>query len=115
LAQILTETDAEFNRLPIFVRPMARQGFKSKAGQSLPDWQRTIAALEVNPDVPPQNLSERLDKLANYYRDVPKETARFTRDEEMLRQVAQVSNQRLTVILQLQEQLKDQWTRRDNP
>jgi hypothetical protein len=106
LAQILTETDAEFTRLPIFVRPMARQGFKSKAGQSLPDWQRTIAALEASPAAPPQNLSERLDKLANYYRDVPKETARFTRDEEMLRQISEITQQRVTIIQQLQQQLK---------
>ena len=106
LAQILTETEAEFNRLPIFVRPMARQGFKSKAGQSLPDWHRMIAAVEANPATPLQNLSEQLDKLANYYRDVPKETARFTRDEEILRQIAEVTQQRLAVIQQLQQQLK---------
>ena len=90
----------------IFVRPMARQGFKSKAGQSLPDWHRMIAAVEANPATPLQNLSEQLDKLANYYRDVPKETARFTRDEEILRQIAEVTQQRLAVIQQLQQQLK---------
>jgi NAD(P)-dependent dehydrogenase (short-subunit alcohol dehydrogenase family) len=106
LAQILTETEAEFNRLPVFVRPMARQGFKSKAGQSLPDWQRMIAALEANPSAPPQNLFERLDKLANYYRDVPKETARFTRDEDMLRQITAVTQQRLVVIRHLRTQWK---------
>jgi len=105
LAHILTDTEAEFNRLPIFVRPMARQGFKSKAGQSLPDWQRMIAAWEANPAVPPQNLSDRLDQLVNYYRDVPKETARFTRDEDMLRQITAVTQQRLTVIRQLLQQL----------
>jgi hypothetical protein len=106
LAHILTETEAEFNRLPIFVRPMARQGFKSKAGQSLPDWRRMIAALEANPTAPPQDLSERLDKLANYYRDVPGETARFTRDEDLLRQISEVTQQRMTIIQQLRHQLK---------
>jgi hypothetical protein len=106
LAHILTETEAEFNRLPIFVRPMARQGFKSKAGQSLPDWHRMIAALEANPAAPPQDLSERLDKLANYYRDVPRETARFTRDEDLLRQISEVTQQRMTIIQQLRHHLK---------
>ncbi|HTP07168.1 MAG TPA: SDR family oxidoreductase, partial [Anaerolineae bacterium] len=106
LAHILAETEAEFNRLPIFVRSMARQGFKSKAGQSLPDWQRMIATLEANPAAPPQNLSERLDKLANYYRDVPKETARFTRDEDLLRQITEVTQQRIAIIQQLRTQLR---------
>jgi NAD(P)-dependent dehydrogenase (short-subunit alcohol dehydrogenase family) len=106
LAYILTETEAEFNRLPIFVRPMARQGFKSKAGQSLADWQRLLAAAEANPAARPHDLPERLEKLANYYRDVPKETARFTRDAETLRQISEVTQQRLTIIQQLQQQLK---------
>lgn len=106
LARILTETEAEFSRLPIFVRPMARQGFRSKVGQSLPDWQRMFATLEANPIAAPQNLSERLEKLADYYRDVPKETARFTRDEGVLQHVIGVTQQRLAVIQQLQQQLK---------
>jgi NAD(P)-dependent dehydrogenase (short-subunit alcohol dehydrogenase family) len=106
LARMLTETEAEFNRLPIFVRPMARQGFKNKCGQSLADWQRLLAKMETNPADRPNDLSERLEKLARYYRDVPKETARFTRDADLLRQVAEVCSQRLIVIHQLQEQLQ---------
>ncbi len=39
-------------------------------------------------------------------RDVPKETARFTRDEDMLRQITAVTQQRLSVIQQVREQLK---------
>ncbi len=65
-----------------------------------------IATLGANPAAPPPNLPERLDKLANYYRDVPKETARFTRDEDMLRQITAVTQQHLSVIQQVREQLK---------
>ncbi len=108
LANILTETDAELNRLPIFVRPMARQGFKSKAGQSLADWRRMLSTLETGTASAPANLAEQLEKLASYYRDVPKETARFTRDAEMLRQVAELCGQRLGVIQKLREQSKSQ-------
>jgi len=106
VAHMLTETDAEFGRLPIFVRPMARQGFKSKTGQSVADWQRMFATLETRTSHLPKNLSEQLAKLAGYYRDVPKETARFTRDTEMLWQVTELSGQRVGVIQQLREQLK---------
>lgn len=35
----ILETEAEFNKLPLFVRPMARRGFKGKSGKSLQDWQ----------------------------------------------------------------------------
>jgi hypothetical protein len=37
LGTILEETEAEFSRLPIFFRPMARAGFKNKSGHSLQD------------------------------------------------------------------------------
>jgi NAD(P)-dependent dehydrogenase (short-subunit alcohol dehydrogenase family) len=111
LAGILNETETEFNRLPVFVRPMARQGFKSKSGQSLADWKRLLSTLETGKSPVPLNLSEMLEKLAGYYRDVPKETARFTRDEQTLRQVAELSGQRIGVINKLREQLKswDAW------
>ena len=99
---VLAETDAEFNRLPIFVRPMARNGFKGKAGQSLTDWQRRLAALGEGEARASADLPECLEKLAGYYRDVPKETARFTRDAEMLRQVTEVCRQRIGVIERLQ-------------
>ncbi len=106
LTMILVETDEEFNRLPIFVRPMARQGFKSKAGESLADWQRLLATLKNDTSAVPANLSERLEKLVQYYRDVPKETARFTRDAEMLQQVAELTKQRIGVIEKLREGLR---------
>ncbi len=102
LKRILAETESEFNRLPIFARPLARGGFKSKAGASLADWQRLLSALETGQAAPP-DLHARLEKLAGYYRDVPKETARFTKDAAMLQQVAQTCAQRIVVIEALKE------------
>jgi NAD(P)-dependent dehydrogenase (short-subunit alcohol dehydrogenase family) len=102
LAVSLIETEAEFNKLPAFIRPMARNGFKSKAGQSLADWQRTLAQLEADlqaGNYPTQpNLTGLLQKLSVYFRDVPKETARFTRDEDFLRQIGEISRQRMALI-----------------
>jgi NAD(P)-dependent dehydrogenase (short-subunit alcohol dehydrogenase family) len=103
LVNILIETEEEFNRLPIFVRPIARQGFKTKTGQSLADWKRLLSALEAGPTPISLNLSEMLEKLVNYYREVPRETSRFTRDEETLRQVADLSSQRIGVIQELHQ------------
>ena len=108
LAAVLAETDAELNRLPVFVRPIARQGFKSKTGQSLSDWHRLLSALTAGTSGPPADFAQRLDKLTGYYRDLPRETARFTRDEETLRHVAEVSGQRIGVIGKLRDRYIDQ-------
>lgn len=98
LAQVLVETGKEFEKLPVFVRPIARQGFKGKAGAGLEDWQRALVTWKDNPASPPSGITARLDKLAAYYRGVPAETARFTRDADLLRQVQEICDQRLALI-----------------
>jgi NAD(P)-dependent dehydrogenase (short-subunit alcohol dehydrogenase family) len=108
--EILAATGKEFEKLLIFVRPMARNGFKGKSGQSLENWQRSLTAVQEklgkgSTEGAPAVISG-LDKLIEYYRGVPRETARFTRDQEMLRQVAVLSDQRIAAILQLQAGLR---------
>jgi NAD(P)-dependent dehydrogenase (short-subunit alcohol dehydrogenase family) len=107
---ILVETENEFNKLPVFVRPMARSGFKGKAGQSAADWQRSLAVLrsDIEAGKPPSqaNIPALLEKLIVYYRDVPKETARFTKDADFLRQVSETSNQRIAILENLIQSLK---------
>lgn len=98
LAQILVETETEFNKLPIFVRPMAKSGFKAKAGMSLPDWQRLITSVLSDSSVLPEITPKRLEALATYFREVPKETARFTNDEETLNLVNYTALSRLEVV-----------------
>jgi NAD(P)-dependent dehydrogenase (short-subunit alcohol dehydrogenase family) len=94
LQEALVETEAEFGRLPFFVRPLARSAFKSKAGQSLPDWGGTATQLVkrleaggADPQPDYARLRPQLDALATYYRGVPAETARFTRDAAVLTEV----------------------------
>jgi NAD(P)-dependent dehydrogenase (short-subunit alcohol dehydrogenase family) len=102
LKAIFQETDAEFSKLPAFIRPMARAGFKSKSGLSLADWQKTIAQLASEMETgrinSRSNLPASLGRLINYYRDVPKETARFSKDAEFLQQVSETSRERIAVI-----------------
>jgi NAD(P)-dependent dehydrogenase (short-subunit alcohol dehydrogenase family) len=103
LQEIIAQTGAEFNRLPVFVRPIARSGFKSKAGQSLQDWSRTATALTAHlaqgaPSPDPARLAALFDKLVTYYEGVPAETARFTKDAETLCQVTQLSQDRIVLI-----------------
>lgn len=107
LAGAVAETGKEFEKLPVFVRPIARQGFKNKAGQSLDDWQRSLLALaEPAPGAPsPAGLAERLDKLIVYFRGVPAETGRFTRDAALLRQVEETCERRIALIEEIQKRL----------
>jgi NAD(P)-dependent dehydrogenase (short-subunit alcohol dehydrogenase family) len=102
LASSLLETEAEFNKLPAFIRPMARSGFKNKTGQSLADWQKTVIRLEADiragRDPSQANLAGLLEKLYMYFRDVPKETSRFTRDTDFLQQIGEISRQRMALI-----------------
>lgn len=91
LLQVLAETEKEFNRLPIFVRPMARQGFKGKSGRALPDWQHSLEVLlqafdentaeagTLQLPVEAAWIAHNLSGLARYYHEVPAETGRFTR------------------------------------
>jgi NAD(P)-dependent dehydrogenase (short-subunit alcohol dehydrogenase family) len=111
----LVQTDAEFDKLPVFARPLARGGFKSKTGQRLPDFQRAISTLvghlqrmqatyatgdaEFMVDQP--RLAVWLERLVGYYEAVPAETARFTRDAATLSLVRQQTADRVFTIRQL--------------
>lgn len=90
LRAVLAETAAEFDQFPIFVRPIARGGFKKKTGLSLEDWERRLS---TSPDEL-SALSMPLEALVRYYQETPRETARFTRDAETLRMVTEVSRRR---------------------
>lgn len=105
LAAILKEIDAEFNKLPVFVRPLARQGYKSKAGASTMDWQRAIEQAagqgQIGNLIAGKNSTEMLEKLDRYIREVPQETARFTNDEQVIGEIRQITQKRLAVLHEL--------------
>ncbi|MCL5997375.1 MAG: SDR family oxidoreductase [Chloroflexi bacterium] len=112
LQAVVEQIAAEFDRLPVFVRPLARSGFKSKAGQSIQEWGRTAAMLtdQLNHIAAPDGtalptlradfprLQALSEKLVDYLEGVPAETARFTKDATMLRQVSQLVAERKAVV-----------------
>jgi NAD(P)-dependent dehydrogenase (short-subunit alcohol dehydrogenase family) len=118
LSQVICETEAEFQKLPVFVRPMARGGFKSKSGGSLADWKRGLDELcskfhQLQTGNPSDGMSqqdiirwtERFEKLRGYYQGVPAETARFTKDPELMEEIGRISGKRLALIASLQAEL----------
>ena len=115
LARILANTGDELDQLPVFARPMARSGFKKKAGLRLQDWTRNTAdiillleggKMDDNARQQLHAFHARLNGLSVYYRDVPAETARFTRDEQMLNMVRQTTRERLDVLQRLEAALQ---------
>jgi hypothetical protein len=110
LEAMLAETGQEFGRLPAFIRPTAKSGFRSKAGMTLEDWQRFAADLERElkagkaPSGP--DLCAQLQRLTVYYHDVPREAARFSKDPVFLRQVAETSAHRAEILEALIAALK---------
>jgi NAD(P)-dependent dehydrogenase (short-subunit alcohol dehydrogenase family) len=118
--ELLAETEAEFGKLPIFARPMAHNGFKKKSGLSMQDWKYNAAELhnrltslsKAEPGAAEAlaSISAKLlplfPRLIDYYRGVPAETARFTRDQAFLAEVTQRVAARETTILALSEGLR---------
>ena len=119
LTEQIAAIEADFSRLPVFVRPLARSGFKSKAGQSLADWQRSAATLSEQAQQIHDGdsyerasfqssytrLRPRLAGLISYHQGVPAETARFSKDPALLREVTSLSQERIALIEQLRAAL----------
>jgi hypothetical protein len=112
LLDAVESTDEEFNRLPFFVRTMARSGFRRKVGVAVNDLKElleqihqasnniidVLAESNQDPEAIPRTdiahcllhcsqIVSVLSQLEQYYEEVPKEMSRFIRDEQALREV----------------------------
>ena len=112
LASLLMDTDSDFDRLPVAVRPMARGAFLSKVGYRSQDVLRAVHKLgeqivrmqashsatdtEFQVDYP--RLAGLFERLINYYQAVPDETARFTNDPILLGQLRRQMAERQALI-----------------
>ncbi len=101
---MLNETEAELNQLPVFVRPIAKRGFKQKTSNNLSDWQNLLVRIK-NGNPIPGDFRTQLENLKNYYKDVPAETSRFTRDKAVLDQVLKLTDERIALINKIQARL----------
>ncbi|MCL4514073.1 MAG: SDR family oxidoreductase [Firmicutes bacterium] len=123
LQEAISETKAEFDRLPIFIRPMARGAFASKAGQAIQEWARTAfllydgltkanggdeSALNDLREQSPR-FKELLRKLAAYYKAVPGESSRFIKDPEAMKEIRRIMAEREELVLSLNRALDLLW------
>jgi hypothetical protein len=108
LREVISQTHTELNGLSFFVRPLALGLFKSKAGQSIQDWERTVThlidqlkKLEGSDEKTGAALCAHyptlrglLNKLIDFCQAVSIEMTRFTQDPTVLNNVKQVATQR---------------------
>lgn len=123
LQEAISETRAEFDRLPIFIRPMARGAFASKAGQAIQEWARTASLLydgltkanggdeSALNDLRAQSprFKELLRKLTAYYKAVPGESSRFIKDPEAMKEIRRIMAEREELALSLGRALDLLW------
>lgn len=91
---------ADWERMPFFVRPMARAGFEKRTGHGADGWERTLAelarALEGDEDAARRAVAARrelpaaLERLAEHYRAAPERAGKLMGGErlEALRRVS---------------------------
>lgn len=117
--RVVSDTVAEFERFPVFVRPLVQRGLKVKSGQRAQDWPRTVAELAVQlrgmaaGDATAEaafraaypRLRLLLEGLARYYRESPAEAARFTRDAAFIAEATRIANEREVAVRSLLEAL----------
>ncbi|BAS26712.1 SDR family NAD(P)-dependent oxidoreductase [Limnochorda pilosa] len=112
----LTATAQELERLPVFARTLARQGFKKQVGLGVKEsvaLAERLAEQMAASDSPPGNpdLHRWLTGLAGYFHGVPAQTARFTRDEAMLAEVGRTMAEREEIVRALQAAVERAGTR----
>jgi len=100
---ILEDTEKEFGKLPAFVRPLAKKGFKNKSGMSITDWLASFKNFQSAQAKFPTKLKNGLDGLIRYYQEVPQEMARFTRDKAVLQEIVNLSEERVRTIKSFQQ------------
>jgi NAD(P)-dependent dehydrogenase (short-subunit alcohol dehydrogenase family) len=115
LATMLLDTDVEFDRLPVAVRPMARGVFLSKVGHRSQDVLRAVNKLgdqllrmqgshsgtdtEFQVDFP--LIADLFERLGAYYRSVADETTRLTPDPVLAGQLRHQMAEREALIQNL--------------
>ena len=91
LEQFIADNQAEINKVSVFLRPLARSFFQSRAGQSPQDWAQTLAELSALLRRMEQSdaaafaslagsypvLRQKLLQLIDYCQAVPEQAARF--------------------------------------
>lgn len=125
LYEIARVTDEEFNKLPFFARPMARGGFKKKAGISNGDLNELLknmcgffksAASDSNGDTGNRvgeymNRYSRMGKILQglcvYYQEVPGETSKFIKDEKVLDDITKQCRDREIACVRLYNTLSE--------
>lgn len=102
----LDETDAEYARMPFFVRPMVRRGFEKRTGHDVAGWRRMLD--DAARGQVATGLAAALAQLAAHYDGAPERAKKGmgARPDE-LREVERRSRERAAAARALADALRD--------
>ncbi|MDA8097413.1 MAG: SDR family NAD(P)-dependent oxidoreductase [Clostridia bacterium] len=120
LSTVVDRMEEGFNRLPMFIRPIAVSALRKQTGLNLREWRNWTSELlagagelsrtgrdgdtglipgSVRRLVASEDWEGALLGLAGYLKGIPEQVARFTKDQEGLRQLAEVAHQQEQAVL----------------
>lgn len=120
LSTVVDRMEEGFNRLPMFIRPIAVSALRKQTGLNLREWRNWTSELLAGAGelsrtgrdgdtglipgsarrlVTSEDWEGALLGLAGYLKGIPEQVARFTKDQEGLRQLAEVAHQQEQAVL----------------
>jgi hypothetical protein len=120
LCTFISQIEAQCNRLPLFMRPIARNVFRRNAGQTIEDWLGTAGNLKSHliriqrgdataghsfGHIYPA-IEILLHQLIRFCHSFPGEASRYTSDPGLLRDLRNTMNRKAEMILTLMAELR---------
>jgi len=102
--QVVDENEAKLLDLPAFIRPLARRGFHSKSGKNFAGWRQLLEPVSQG-ESPSPELGTLIPGLIEYIQNSPREVAKFTRDQETIKQVTAIAQRQIAAIRAFQQAL----------
>jgi hypothetical protein len=120
LCSFIGQIEAQCNGLPVFMRPIARNVFRKRAGQTIEDWLGTAGNLKSHltrmecGDLSASHsfrhtypaLENLLHQLIGFCHAFPGEASRYTNDPCVLRDLSHAMNRKAEMIRTLMAELR---------
>lgn len=95
--RVIEDTEAEYARMPFFVRPMVRRGLAKRTGRDVEGWRRVLADAARGTIAP--GLARELAALAAHYDGAPERARRgMGAREDELREVERRARERAAAV-----------------
>jgi len=107
LTSALAETEAEFQKVPMLIRPMLKTTFESKTGRDLRGWRSALDGLarELEADDGAVVGVDGLERLRAYWVEAPEQAGRMAKDDAEREAIAARMSERAALVGELSSAL----------